>query len=391
MNPSIKHAIQSNFSPSLQNDLISLRHDLHRHPELSNQEFKTQERLLDALNRCNVSDINTVKTGIIARIKGKCSTRSPVAIRADMDALPIQEATGVDCISVNDGVMHACGHDVHMAWAMGAARLLSETPAETDVILIFQPAEELGKGAKMMMDSGAIPNDIQAIFGGHVDRRYAVGEVVLHEGAISSFSDQFLFTIQGQSAHAARPNEGRNPIPILADVCKTIVGINDTHGNATNLVSITTIRGGERHNIIPDQASLSGTIRCVCQQTRSTLHDQLNQLAGSDDHFSLNIHPVSPAIINASTLTTIAQRSIHDAVGSSGQVDLIEPNMASEDFGVYASQFPAWFFRFGARYRNDVFIPAHNPQFFVEDDTVFVGAMVLANAARYASAVPTNA
>ena len=115
----------------------------------------------------------------------------------------------------------------------------------------------------------------------------------------------------------------------------------------------------------------------------------MNQL--KDGAVSLDIRSISPAIINASTLTPIAQNAIHDAVGASGQVNLIEPNMASEDFGVYASQFPAWFFRFGARHSNDVFIPAHTPQFFVEDDTVFVGAMVLANAARYASAVPTNA
>ena len=271
----------------------------------------------------------------------------------------------------------------------GGGATLSETPAETDVILIFQPAEELGEGAKMMMDSGVIPNDIKAIFGGHVDRHYAIGEVVLHEGAISSFSDQFSFTIQGQSAHAARPNEGRNPIPLLANLCNTIVEINNTVGDATNLITITTVSGGDRHNIIPDQASLSGTIRCLCQQTRTIFHEQLNQL--KDDAVSLDIRSISPAIINASTLTPITQNTIHDAVGASGQVNLIEPNMASEDFGVYASQFPAWFFRFGARHSNDVFIPAHNPQFFVEDDTVFVGAMVLANAARYASAVPTNA
>jgi amidohydrolase len=378
----ILSSIKSNFPDELSNNLISLRHELHRFPELSHQEFHTQDRLVKALGLCKTRSVELVRTGIVARIRGRDSSLPPVAIRADMDALPIQETTGVHFASVNTGVMHACGHDVHMAWAIGAARLLSLHPAPADVIIIFQPAEEVGEGAKLMMNSGALDPSISAVFAGHVDRRYRLGEVVHHVGTVSSFSDYFTLEIHGVSAHAARPYEGDNPIPLAADACQGIVRVNQIIGNATNLITVTTLSAGDRQNIIPSRAVVSGTIRCLCDRTRARLHLALNKVAQQTPNATLQISSGSPATINHNGLS----RAAADAIESSGGtiIDLESPNMASEDFGVFSNQYPSWYFRFGARPAHEAFIPVHHPNFLADDTTVLVGALVLSNAARFA-------
>jgi len=379
----LKKIIDDCFSAELQQDVIALHRDLHRYPELSHNETQTQARLLAALNPCNTRWIERVGTGVVARLIGQDSNRPPVALRADMDALPIQEATGLPHASVHAGVMHACGHDVHMAWAIGAARLLSQSPPPTDVLLVFQPAEELGVGAKMIMASGLLPNNVTAIFGGHVDRRYDVGQVVLHPGVISSFSDRFKLIVHGRSAHAARPKEGHNPIPTLAERCLAIDAINNQLGDATNLITVTQLHSGDRHNIIPGTGFLEGTIRCLSAEKRLAIHGALSGLA-TTNAVDVHIDHVSPAIENANQLEPIARRAIHDALGPDGAVGLVAPNMASEDFGVYAQHFPAWFFRFGAKQAAGPFIPVHTPDFYADDATMFVGAMVLDLACRYA-------
>ena len=383
MGTDLKIRINQVFSESLQHDLLNLQQDLHRYPELSHQEHQTQLRLLHALKGCNTKWVERVNTGIVACIKGLGSNRAPVAIRADMDGLPIQESTGLPYQSVHEGVMHACGHDVHMAWAVGAARLLSEIPPETDVILVFQPAEELGLGAKLIMASGLMPHNLKAIFGGHVDRRYDVGQVVLHPGVISSFSDRFKLIVHGKSAHAARPKEGQNPIPTLAERCLAVDTINNQLGDATNLITVTQLHSGDRHNIIPNTGFLEGTIRCLNKEKRRDIHQALHGLA-TTNAVDVHIEPVSPAIENTNQLEPIARRAIHDALGPNGAVGLVAPNMASEDFGVYAQHFPAWFFRFGAKQADEPFIPVHTPGFYADDATMFVGAMVLDLACRYA-------
>ena len=376
--------INATISEDIQTDLLTLRAELHNDPELSNQEYKTQEKLLAALEKCNTRWVESVGTGIIARIKGQDAGLPPVAIRGDIDALPIQEATQLPYASKNDGVMHACGHDVHASWAIGAARLLSETPAPSDVIIILQPAEEVATGAQMIMGSGKIPSNLRAIFGGHVDRRYTVGEVVLHNGAISSFSDKFRLTITGKAAHAARPKEGVNPIPIAVNIAQDIVGIGHQIGDDTNILTITEIHAGKRHNMIPESATLSGTIRCLNPKIRQSLHEALSKVAGKRDggQIELSIDAASPAIINSAELEGVARQAIVDALGDRGCVPLNAPNMASEDFGVYLQTFPGWFFRFGAGYDGGDFIPVHVPEFYAEDEALFVGAMVLANCAR---------
>ena len=186
------------FSPVTRESLIALRRDLHQHPELAFSESRTAaalERALAALNPVSVQRV--AGTGVVARIRGLRSDAPVVAVRGDIDALPIHEATGLSFASVNAGVMHACGHDVHATWAVGAAHLLTERPAEGDVLVVLQPAEETGEGAAAVLASGAL-DAVKAIFGAHVDRRFIVGEVVAQAGPLAASADNFEIVLAGR-------------------------------------------------------------------------------------------------------------------------------------------------------------------------------------------------
>ena len=179
MSDSIPDAVLACFTGAEADLLIDLRRDLHAHPELSWHETRTQERLEAVLRTAGISDVRRIaRTGLVARIPGRVPEAPVVALRGDIDALPITEATGLAYASLNGGVMHACGHDVHAAWAVGAALLLHRAPADGDVVVVLQPAEEVGQGAAEVLASGAL-DGVRAIFGAHVDRRFAVGQAVV--------------------------------------------------------------------------------------------------------------------------------------------------------------------------------------------------------------------
>ncbi len=187
----IPQELKKLFPKDMRESLIRLRRDLHQNPELSFKEERTSQKLYEELSQLNpVEIIRVAGTGVVARIKGRNPGGPTVAVRGDIDALPIQEATGLEFASQNDGVMHACGHDVHATWAVGAARLLAKDPAEGDVLIILQPAEEIAKGAKAILETGIL-DKVSAIFGAHVDRRFEVGQVVADDGPVAASADTF--------------------------------------------------------------------------------------------------------------------------------------------------------------------------------------------------------
>ena len=209
-------AIAALFSADARSTLSALRRDLHQHPELAFTESRTAtvlERELAALSP--VSIMRVAGTGVVARMRGRTRGAPVVAVRGDIDALPIQEATGLPYASVNAGVMHACGHDVHAAWAVGAARLLAEQPATGDVLVVLQPAEETGEGAAAVMETGAL-DDVSAIFGAHEDRRFTIGQVVAQPGPLAAAADVFEIELVGHGAHGARPHESADPVVCAA-------------------------------------------------------------------------------------------------------------------------------------------------------------------------------
>ena len=203
LSSNVPAAVRSLYPDDTVVQLLSLRRDLHRNPELSWKENRTVELLSATVASLGVADIRRVaNTGLVVRVPGLDHSAPVVALRGDIDALPIQEDTGLPFSSVNPGVMHACGHDVHATWAVAATQLLLKSPARGDVLVIFQPAEEVGEGARAILESGAL-DSVRAIFGGHVDRRFEVGQVVAQEGALAASTDTFRITITGAGSHGA--------------------------------------------------------------------------------------------------------------------------------------------------------------------------------------------
>lgn len=386
----------SGLASNLVARLIQLRRDLHAIPELAWEEHQTQARLLAELTDMGVTHVKTCRTAIVARVPGKNPNAPVVAIRGDIDALPIQEETGVSYGSRFPGRMHACGHDVHASWAMGAAYDLLSVPAEGDVLVVFQPAEEVAQGARYLLETGIL-DEVRFIVGGHVDRQFETGQVLVHEGAISAASDRFDVTIAGASAHGARPHEGIDPIPAVAawiQAAQTVVS-RFLPPDTVAVVSIGKISAGSAHNIIPEKASIAGTIRSQTPEIRQKIHALLRQFS---THISqaygvsaeIAIHLGAPPIVNAHPAVGWARDAVVSVLGEQALVTLPRPNMGAEDFAFYMEKIPGCFLRIGVRESGGLFVPAHSPRFDADESAIATGALILAQTARVASQALLN-
>ena len=372
--------------------LVALRTELHQHPELSWKEERTATRLTHALESIGAADIRRVAgTGVVARIPG-LHTHGPVtAIRGDIDALPIQEATGVPWASSTPGVMHACGHDVHATWAIGAAMLLARQPGLGDVIVVLQPAEEVGAGAAAMSQSGAL-DGVEAIFGGHVDMRFPVGQVVAEPGALAASADTFSIEVIGRGAHGARPHESADPIVGAAAIIaalQTIVA-RRIDPAAAAVVTVGSVHGGIAPNVIPESVLLTGTLRAMLPSIRAALHEQVRDLATSIAHAygvtaNVTLEHGTPPIVNPTREADWARRAAARILGDEAIVPFGITNMAGEDFAFYLEKIPGAFLRIGAREPSGNPMAAHTPRFLPSEESIFVGSAVLAECARTAA------
>jgi amidohydrolase len=378
---------------ALRDRLVELRRSIHREPELAFKEVRTAEKLEAALKACGVTDVRRVaETGVVARIRGTRRDAPVIAIRGDIDALPITEDTGLPFASTHAGVMHACGHDVHATWAVGAAALLASSPASGDTLIVLQPAEEIGRGASAMLESGAL-DGVAAIFGGHVDRRFAVGQVVADVGPLAASADTFEIEIVGQGAHAARPHEARDPIVAAAAL---VTGIQTIVARKLNpatpgVVTVGQIMAGSAANVIPDRASIKGTIRAIEPISRRLMVDELRRIGRgvAEAHgvtVTIDIPEGTPPLVNPENATAWGKEAVERVLGHDALVPLGFLNLAGEDFAYYLERMPGCFLRFGAREAGGKAIPAHSPKFYAAEESIFVGSAVLAECARVASA-----
>ena len=380
------------FSKELVEKLLDLRRDLHRCPELAFKEERTIQRLQKALSDISLKDVQRIAgTGLMAVVPGRDPEAPKVAIRGDIDALPIQEATGLDYASQNLGIMHACGHDIHATWTVGAAYLLAQNPAEGDVVIILQPAEEIGQGALAVIDSGAL-DGVSAIFGAHVDRRFEVGKVVAQSGALAASTDTFQIDLHGQGAHGARPQEGRDPIvgtSALVMALQTVVSRRINPANPA-VVTVGQIQAGRAPNVIPEQATLAGTLRAMNTETRNLLKSEVQHITQSIAatfklRAKIQFTDGTPPLINPPEATEWARQAVIHVLGEDAVTPLGYLNMAGEDFAYYLEKIPGCFLRIGAREPGGEIIPAHSPKFYAADESIFVGSAVLAEVARIAS------
>jgi amidohydrolase len=385
-------AVLTRFTDGDVTTLLTLRRTLHQFPELSNQEHQTAARLVDTLETLGIRDIRRVAgTGIVARIPGRDAGAPVVAIRGDIDALPINEQTGLSFASSVPGVMHACGHDVHATWAIGAAIELLRDPAAGDVLIVLQPAEEVGAGATAMLESHAL-DDVAAIFGGHVDRRFVVGEVIAEAGALAASADSFTITLHGRGAHGARPHEAADPIVAAAAVItalQTIVARRIDPASPA-VCTVGSMHAGVAPNVIPETAILTGTLRAMDADTRAKLVTELSRIAtdvaaGFGVRAEVVVEHGTPPIVNPVREAGWARTAVGTVLGPAAVVPFGITNMGGEDFAFYMERMPGCFLRFGARAPGEAMTAAHSPRFDVAEGAILVGAAVLAECARVAS------
>ena len=378
--------------PGVADAILELRRNLHRHPERSFEEHRTATRLEEALRAVPGLDIRRVAgTGVVARLRGRRPGGPVIAVRGDIDALPIQEQTGVPWASGTPGVMHACGHDVHAAWTVGAAHLLAANPPEGDLLFVLQPAEETGRGAAAMLASGAL-DDVSAIIGAHVDMRFPVGTLVAEPGPIAGSTDEFHIIVSGRGGHAARPHEARDPVVAAAAIItalQTIVARRLAPGEPA-VVTVATVHAGTAANVIPEEAVLSGTLRAVTARTRAALQDAVARTAESvaaahEVHAAVRVMTGTPPIVNAAGPIAWAREAAVAVLGPDPFRTLPEPNLGGEDFAFYLERMPGCFLRIGAGSGDGPPPAAHTPRFLPAEHAALVGAVVLAETARRAA------
>ncbi|MEK7239736.1 MAG: M20 family metallopeptidase [Gemmatimonadota bacterium] len=392
MTDSIPDAVLARFTAAEASLLIDLRRDLHAHPELSWKEVRTQDRLEATLRGAGISDVRRIaRTGLVARLPGRVEGAPVIALRGDIDALPIHEATGLPYASLSDGVMHACGHDVHASWAVGAALLLHRTPADGDVLVVLQPAEEVGQGAAEVLDSGAL-DGVRAIFGAHVDRRFEVGQVVAQAGPLAASTDSFTITLTGAGAHGARPHESADPVVGLAALVTALQTIISRRLDPAQpgVVTVGMVQAGTAPNIIPESAILRGTVRATTSAARDLIVGEVDRLsfaiaAAHRLQAAVAWGERTPPVVNSPDGAHWAVEAAVRVLGADAVVPLGTTNMGGEDFAFYLERMPGCFLRIGARERGGEVVAAHSPRFFPAEESLLVGAAVLAECARVAS------
>ncbi|NNE99928.1 MAG: amidohydrolase [Pyrinomonadaceae bacterium] len=361
--------------------IVDVRRDLHTHPELSWNERRTQGRIAAYLDKLNVPYRKAADTGIIVDFPGKFADAPSVALRADTDALPIVEETGLPFASQNPGVMHACGHDGHTSMLLGAASLIAQdNDRKIPIRLLFQPAEEGASGAKAMINDGALDN-VAMIFGGHIDRHYPLGTIIVTEGAVNASSDKFTITIDGQGGHAARPHETVDAVVVgslLIMALQTIVSreVNPAH---PSVVTVGHFEAGSAHNVIAAQATLKGTIRSQEQSVRDGLQQSILRIASSigqlhGAHVEVDIEEGTPPVNNPSDMVKLCEQAARQVVPEEDVRELEVANMGGEDFGDYMEIIPGCYVRFGSIIDGTFPHPAHSSKFDFDERVLGIGA-----------------
>ena len=372
-------------------EILKTRRFLHMNPELSNREFETSKLIAAKLMALGL-DVQTevAKTGVVALLSGD-QPGITVACRADMDALPIQEQTELPYKSLNPGVMHACGHDIHMSVALGTAIVMNalRDRISGNIKFIFQPAEEgapAGEegGAGLMIKEGVLDNPpVRAIFGLHV-MPFDVGKVQFSAGAIMASSDRFEITIKGESSHGARPHEGKDAITLAAQVILGIQTIVSRNLEATDpaVISIGKIEGGIRSNIIADEVRLEGTVRTLSETNRSKIQHMMEDVVkGITSSFGANYdfsyRRGSSPVYNHIQLAKIMSPSLTKVLGETN-VEEITPQMVAEDFSAYCQKIPGFFFFLGVKPPEQKFMaPLHSPLFNPDERSIAIGIKVM--------------
>ena len=376
-----------NYHPSvlkIQNKIIALRRDFHKHPELSFQEFRTAKIVAKELKSYGLEVNEKVgKTGVVGILRGNKKGKT-IALRADMDALPMQEESNLKYKSINDGVMHACGHDGHTAILLGAAQVLSKMKKSINgtVRFLFQPAEEGLGGARFMIKDGALKN-VDEIYGLHLWNYQPFGTIGIQSGPVMAAADKFTISIIGKGGHGAAPQGTVDSIVVSSHIIQalqTIVSRN-TNPIESTVVTIGKINGGYNFNIIADKVTLKGTTRAYTEKNRKLIKCRMDEiLKGISKTFNakikLNYEDGYPPLINANNQTNTLMKVIKKRIGEK----MIPPylTMGGEDFSYYLEKVPGCFFFLGSNPNKtkEINTPHHCSHFDINEQSLILGASV---------------
>lgn len=364
-------------------DVIDIRRHLHANPELSYQEEKTGKYIAEYLTKIGIEHEHGIAdNGVVGLIKGRKPESKVIALRADIDALPIQEANEVPYKSLNPGIMHACGHDVHTASLLGAARILHEVKDEFEgtIKLIFQPAEEkLPGGASIMIAEGVLENPKPlSIIGQHVHPPLEVGKVGFRGGMYMASADELYLTVKGKGGHGALPHKGVDPIVITAHIITALQQVVSRNSNPTtpSVLTLGKINSqGGATNIIPDEVKLEGTFRTMDEVWRAEAHEKMIKIAegvaesmgGSCD---IEVMKGYPYLMNDEALTARSKAAAIEFLGADKVVDL-PIRMTAEDFAYYSQEMPACFYRLGTGNKaKGITSSVHTPTFDIDEDAL---------------------
>jgi len=370
-------------------DYIAIRHHLHAHPELSYQEFQTSAFVQEQLARTGISFEVMAGTGVVGMIRGKNAGSRVIALRADMDALPIKEENDVPYRSQHEGIMHACGHDVHTTVLLGAARILQELKNEWEgsVKLIFQPGEEKNPGgASLMIKEGVLKNpEPQAIFGLHVHPGLETGKLSFRGGMVMASADELYITIKGKGGHAAAPHLTVDTILVASHLIVSLQQIISRNRNplSPSVLSITSVQGGHTTNVIPSEVKLMGTFRAMDEEWRFRAHDLIRRQATELVHsmgadIDLHIDVGYPMVYNNEALDRVARAEARQYLDPERVLET-EVRMGAEDFGYYTRQIPGCFYRLGVmNVEKGITAGVHTPKFNIDEAAIEIGMGMMA-------------
>jgi amidohydrolase len=371
-------------------EVIEIRRHLHLHPELSCEEFQTADFICKRLDEYGIPYTRGIAgTGIVGIIAGRNPEKINIALRADMDALPILEANEVEYKSCNPGTMHACGHDVHMASLLGAAKILNglKEHFEGSIKLIFQPSEETYPGgAIQMIEAGVLKNpETNSVIGQHVINTLDAGKIGLKPGPYMASTDEIYLTVHGKGGHAATPEQVIDPILIASHIIVALQQIVSRNANPImpTVISFGRIIGEGRTNIIPDQVKMEGTVRTYDEEWRKSIHRKIEQIANSmaaamGGTCDVRIAHGYPFLNNDTALTLDVRSLAKQYLGENNVIDL-QPRMTAEDFAYFAEAVPSCFYRLGIRNESRGIVSnLHTATFDVDESCLETGMGLMA-------------